>query len=184
MATAAQRIHLHALMELLMAHEPRVHYPPHDVRTAADLATFKLTEQQLDRLLATGGSIQADCSEMVTELCRWAGLADPNGLNYRYAGYTGTMLATLPHYDNPGSRGTPTTGRSRRSSSPRTGSSRQPARAPCSGSWSSAACRSSAFHWPGMPTSARSPPTRRPPAAAPTAASTSSSSAEAKEPLP
>ena len=103
MATAAQRAHLLALMQLLIGYEPQVHYPPHDVRTAADLATFKLTEQQLDRLLATGGSIQADCSEMVTELCRWAGLADPNGLNYAYAGYTGTMLAQLPHYDNPAS---------------------------------------------------------------------------------
>ena len=101
MATAAQRTHLHALAELLIAREPQVDYPPHDVRTAADLATFKLTEQQLHNLLERGGHIQADCSEMVTELCRWAGLADPNGLNYSYAGYTGTMLAHLPHYTNP-----------------------------------------------------------------------------------
>ena len=43
----------------------------------------------------------ADCSEMVTELLRWVGCADPNGLNFRYAGYTGTMLDHLPHYTEP-----------------------------------------------------------------------------------
>lgn len=83
-------------MRFLIAHEPQVHYPAHDRRDGADLASFRLTEQQLATRFARGGGIQADCSELVTELCRWAGLADPNGLAYARPGYTGTMLAHLP----------------------------------------------------------------------------------------
>lgn len=101
MATKAQRAHLHALMQLLEAHGSQVLYPAGDVRTAADLSTFKLTEQELEQLLLAGRTIQGDCSEVATELCRWAGLADPNGLGYRYPGYTGTMLSHLPHYSEP-----------------------------------------------------------------------------------
>jgi hypothetical protein len=86
-------------MRLLLAHEPQVHYPAHDRRDGADLASFRLTAHQLQALLARGGGIQADCSELVTELCRWAGLADPNGLAYARAGYTGTMLDHLPPCD-------------------------------------------------------------------------------------
>jgi len=101
MATTAQRAHMLNLMKLLLAHEPQIHYPLHDVRTSVDLATFKLSEQQLTTLLSTHkGDIQADCSEMTTEICRWAGLRDPNGLNYARAGFTGTMLASLPHYSD------------------------------------------------------------------------------------
>jgi hypothetical protein len=100
-ATAAQRSHLHALMDLLLRHEPQVHYPPHDVRGPADARTFHLSEQELEHVLASGGGVTMDCSEAVTELCRWAGLRDPNGLGYRYAGYTGTLLAHLPHYADP-----------------------------------------------------------------------------------
>ena len=85
-------------MDLWLRHKAQIHYPPHDVRTAFDRRSFELSEQQLVHLLAGGGSIQADCSEAVTELCKWAGLADPNGLGYRYAGYTGTLLRHLPRY--------------------------------------------------------------------------------------
>lgn len=101
MATDAQRAHLLQLMHYLYEHRSQFLYPPHDVRGPADAATFRLTEQQLHHVLAAGGRITADCSEAVTELCRWTGLADPNGLGYRYAGYTGTMLVHLPHYDDP-----------------------------------------------------------------------------------
>lgn len=86
---------------MLIAHEPQVHYPPHDVRGPADRRTFTLTEQQLELVLRGGGGITADCSELATEVSRMAGLADPNGLGYRYAGYTGTMLSHLPHYTDP-----------------------------------------------------------------------------------
>lgn len=88
-------------MRLLVSHEPQIHYPPHDVRGALDLRTFALHEQAMETLLRHGGQLQADCSEMVTELCRWAGLADPNGLHYARPGFTGTMLAHLPHYTDP-----------------------------------------------------------------------------------
>jgi hypothetical protein len=101
MATTAQRAHIHNLLTYLSGRHLQVRYPPHDVRGALDLRTFKLTEQQLFHLMDYGGEIQADCSELATEVCRWAGLADPNGLGYRYAGYTGTMLAHLPHYTDP-----------------------------------------------------------------------------------
>lgn len=101
MATPAQRAHLLQLMHLLRDHRGQFLYPPHDIRGPLDAATFRLTEQQLEHVLSAGGKITADCSEAVTELCRWAGLSDPNGLGYRYAGYTGTMLAHLPHYSDP-----------------------------------------------------------------------------------
>jgi hypothetical protein len=42
-----------------------------------------------------------DCSGCVTCIYKWAGLKDPNGLGYKHGGYTGTMLAHLPHYANP-----------------------------------------------------------------------------------
>lgn len=87
-------------MDLWLRHGPQIHYPPHDVRAAFDARTFNLSEQQMAALLHAGGALQADCSEAVTELCKWAGLADPNGLRYRYAGYTGTLLAHLPHYSD------------------------------------------------------------------------------------
>lgn len=86
------------LMLLLIAHEPQVHYPPHDVRGALDLATFRMSEQQLERVLEHGGQVQADCSELVTEICRWAGTKDPSGLGYHYPGTTWSMGAHLPHY--------------------------------------------------------------------------------------
>lgn len=98
MATEAQRQHLHALCGLLYARRAQLDYPPHDWRGAADARTFALTEQQATHVLAAGGRLSADCSEMVTELLHWVGCADPNGLGYRYAGYTGTMLSHLPHY--------------------------------------------------------------------------------------
>jgi hypothetical protein len=96
MATLAQRRHLHGAMEYLLAHEPRIHYA--QVRP---MQTIHYTEQQVTRLLDHGGSITMDCSEAVTCLCKWAGLHDPNGLHYNGSGYTGTMLAHLPHYTNP-----------------------------------------------------------------------------------
>ncbi len=83
-------------------HAGQLDYPPHDVRGPLDAATFRMTEQTMTHVLTSGGRLMMDCSEFATELCRWAGLADPNGLGYRYAGYTGTMLAHLPHYSDPG----------------------------------------------------------------------------------
>lgn len=101
MTTRAERTHLHELMSLLLAHEPQIRYPRGDIRGALDAATFRLTEEQMRARLATGKELMMDCSQAVTQLCHWAGLDDPNGLDYRYAGYTGTLLERLPHYKNP-----------------------------------------------------------------------------------
>jgi hypothetical protein len=92
---------MHGLMKLLLDHEAQVNYPNHDIRGPADAATWRLTETQLRRKLATGGHIMFDCSQAVTQVCRWAGLSDPNGLAYKYPGYTGTLLKYLRHYSDP-----------------------------------------------------------------------------------
>lgn len=38
-----------------------------------------------------------DCSGFVTLMAKWAGIPDPNGLNYDGQGFTGTLLSHLPH---------------------------------------------------------------------------------------
>ena len=96
MATTAQRTHLASLMRFLLANEPLIHY-----RQRRPMTTRGLYEQQLADLFADGGSIYSDCSETVTLLCRMAGLQDPNGTGYDGTGYTGTLLANLPHYTDP-----------------------------------------------------------------------------------
>jgi hypothetical protein len=93
MATDAQRRHLHGLMAYTLQHEPQIHYA--QVRP---MRTVHLTEAELHLLLANGGTVSMDCSEGVTCLCKWAGLRDPNGHHYDGSGYTGTLLARLPHY--------------------------------------------------------------------------------------
>lgn len=98
MATDAQRAHLHALMGWTVEHEPLIHYA--QVRP---MRTVRFREQELATLFDAGHSIAMDCSEGVTLLCRLAGLADPNGRGYDGAGFTGTMLDTLPHYTKPSS---------------------------------------------------------------------------------
>ncbi len=99
--TPADRKRLHELASLLVEHEPQVDYPWHDVRGAKDAATFKLSAAQMRTWLAAGKHLMMDCSEGVTCLYKWAGLKDPNGLEYAYAGFTGTLLRHLPHYDDP-----------------------------------------------------------------------------------
>lgn len=107
MTTKAERAHMHEIMALLLNHEPQVHYPRKDIRGAADAATWKLTEAQLRAKLAAGGTIMFDCSQAVTQVCRWGGLDDPNKMGYATwpsgvpKAYTGTLLAALPHYTDP-----------------------------------------------------------------------------------
>ncbi len=43
------------------------------------------------------GSWTADCSGSTTSILKAAGAPDPNGRHYDGSGYTGTMLANLPH---------------------------------------------------------------------------------------
>ena len=92
-------------MRHLAGHASLLDYPVGDVRGPLDRETFALTEEAMRRRLAQGHRLMFDCSQAVTQLCRWAGLADPNGLGYGYAGYTGTMLHHLRHYWNPKSAG-------------------------------------------------------------------------------
>jgi len=87
-------------MRYLLEHEPQIHYA--QIRP---MRTVALSEAQLDTLLNHGHGITMDCSEAVTCLCKWAGLHDPNGLGYDGSGFTGTMLAHLPHYSNPTAAG-------------------------------------------------------------------------------
>lgn len=95
--TLAQRQHLAELMDLLVQHEPRVHY-----RQARPMLTRSIrTEKQLRDALTGKAGVTMDCSESVTLLCRLAGLADPSGLGYNGTGYTGTMLDHLTHYSEP-----------------------------------------------------------------------------------
>ncbi len=82
-------------MGYLLAHKAQVHYPPHDVRTRR--ASEIQTETEL-RHAVTTGSFMFDCSQTVEILCVVAGLHWPRSM---VNGYTGTMLAGLPHYTRP-----------------------------------------------------------------------------------
>jgi len=98
-ATRAQRAHALAVMDLLLAHNPRIGY-----RQARPMGTRSLTEQRLTDLLAAGRRLELDCSEAATLVCRLAGLASPSGPHYPYAGGYGntqTMLDALPEYTDP-----------------------------------------------------------------------------------
>jgi len=83
-------------MRYLLGHEPHVHYA--QIRP---MRTVHLSETDMRRRLDHGGAITMDCSESVTCLCKWSGLHDPNGHGYDGTGYTGTLLAHLPHYSDP-----------------------------------------------------------------------------------
>jgi hypothetical protein len=98
-ATVAQRQHLRTLMGYLLAHKGQVHYPPHDIRTHR--ASEIQTEAELRHAIVSG-TFEYDCSQTVEILCVVVGLHWPRPM---VNGYTGTMLAGLPHYTNPASAG-------------------------------------------------------------------------------
>lgn len=83
-------------MAYLLDHEVDVHYA--QVRP---MRTVHLSESQAVAQLQHGPGLTMDCSEAVTCLCKWAGLHDPNGRGYSGEGFTGTLLAHLPHYHDP-----------------------------------------------------------------------------------
>lgn len=63
-----------------IAHEPEIHYSE---------------SSQRDDWLAHGPGalpLTTDCSGFVTACYRWAGAHDPSGFDYRYVGYTGSLL--------------------------------------------------------------------------------------------
>jgi len=98
--TRADRQRIHDIAHTLIAHVAQLDYPRDDVRGAADSETWKLTLAQAEARLKRGDHLCFDCSQSVTQIFKWAGVKDPNGLAYRYAGYTGTMIAHLPHYSD------------------------------------------------------------------------------------
>lgn len=101
--TPTQRQRLHDLMRLLLAHEPQVDYPVHDVRGPLDAATYALTGAQMRKRLADGKHLMTDCSQAIACLYRWAGLENPSG-PIGWPGTTGTLLhrvqvdGKLAHY--------------------------------------------------------------------------------------
>lgn len=91
--TQTQRNHLVRLAQLLNKYSPDVDYA--QVRP---MRTRYLTQSQLTTDLEHNVPVTMDCSESVTLMFRLASLADPNGLKYDGEGWTGTMLAHLPHF--------------------------------------------------------------------------------------
>lgn len=76
------------IMDLLLAHEPKVHYAqvrPMRTQSIKSVAGLK-------KKLASQGGVSMDCSESSTLIARLAGAPDPNGLGYNGSGYTGAML--------------------------------------------------------------------------------------------
>jgi hypothetical protein len=100
--TQHDRSVLKSWANVLVAYRHQVDYPRGDVRGPLDLETFNLTGEEAKATLTRGGRLMGDCSGILTDVFKWAGLRDPNGLDYRRQGYTGSMLETLPHYHNPG----------------------------------------------------------------------------------
>jgi hypothetical protein len=99
MATTVQRDHLRSLMGYLLAHKAAVHYPPNDVRIRR--ASEIQNETELRQAIVAGHFVY-DCSQTVEILCVVVGLHWPRPM---VNGYTGTMLAGLPHYTNPANAG-------------------------------------------------------------------------------
>jgi hypothetical protein len=99
MASATKRQALRREMIYMLGQEPRIHYPLHDIRTETIHAVR--THDQLAALIRRPQGITIDCSQTVTLLFHVVGLKDPNGHAYREDGFTGTLLAALPHYGDP-----------------------------------------------------------------------------------
>jgi len=96
LATDAQRKHLHALATELYKYRGQLDYPPGDRRDGRDWYSFHLTETQALTILKHGGRLQFDCSEFDAWLLKCAGLWP-----WSSPGWTGSHLATLPHYSDP-----------------------------------------------------------------------------------
>lgn len=93
--TQAQRAHIGQLLDHLVEQHYLIRYPAHDVRTRH--ASAIRTEAQFERAIAAG-DFEYDCSQTAEIVCVVAGLAWPTMM---MNGYTGTILAHLPHYSDP-----------------------------------------------------------------------------------
>jgi hypothetical protein len=77
------------LAQLLIANEPKIHYPLHDKRT--------MTIHQIDTMpklhtVMDPGKLSLDCSQTVTLVAHLAGAKDPNGADFTADGFTGTLV--------------------------------------------------------------------------------------------
>jgi hypothetical protein len=99
--TKEDRDKIHAIAHTLIHHAAQLDYPRNDIRGAKDAATWKLSWASAQSRLKNGAHLCFDCSQSITQIFRWAGVGDPNGLGYKYPGYTGTMLHHLRHYADP-----------------------------------------------------------------------------------
>lgn len=100
MATDAQRAGMRYVMDFLLTHRNRCHYA--EVRPGA--CTRIASMYALKQAVAAPGGLTVDCSDSCILICRVAGLSDPTGQDYDIddTDYTGTLLAHLPHYSDPG----------------------------------------------------------------------------------
>ncbi len=98
MATLIQRKHMVELHNYLVRHERQIHYQQY---RPMDITSY--SEQHMEALLDGGYGIWADCSEMVTAICKWAGLQDPCGNRYNGWGNTNDMFHNpmMAHYFDP-----------------------------------------------------------------------------------
>jgi hypothetical protein len=93
-AAAAVRANAVSIMHLMIANNPKIHYPAHDIRTMTIHAIS--TRPQLEAAIA-GNKLTIDCSQAVTLIAHVAGAKDPNGGNWSSDGYTGTLLKGCEH---------------------------------------------------------------------------------------
>lgn len=91
---AAVRAKAVSVMHLMIANNPRIHYPAHDVRTMTvhQIATMEQLQAQIN-----SGRLTLDCSQSVTLIAHVSGAKDPNGGNYASDGFTGTLLHGSQH---------------------------------------------------------------------------------------
>lgn len=98
MATTAQRNAACELMDWLHEHREQVHYPPivnGRIIRQENVAWIRSVADVKRRVLSAKGWT-VDCSQSVTAIILAVGCRNPNGANID--GYTGTLLAHLPHY--------------------------------------------------------------------------------------
>jgi hypothetical protein len=99
MVSNAQRAKMMSVAQFLIDNHDHINYA--ETRSANDPMSLRGGSlAQLEHIFRSGGKIRMDCSEAIAVICRLSGLRDPNGSGYDGFGYTGTLLAHLPHYTN------------------------------------------------------------------------------------
>lgn len=103
MATTDQRQHMTAIMDFLVANAKHIGYAQvRPMKTFDPLLYQQNAVSMFNDHPSEDKLIFPDCSEMVTLICRWAGLRDPSGPTFDYDGFgnSATMFDYLGHYEN------------------------------------------------------------------------------------